>query len=315
MTRLNFLFLLLTCLLTRPLPAQTQRKPASSTALAMATVESIVIDRASRQPITGASVSVKTEAGKEQTQQRTGADGAFAFEIDPKQRYSLRITASGYEPHEAILYFTSSSVNKLTLRAIGLYRSGTKPASAVTNEPVVSSATGTLPVPAQPATTPAVTTVSASPPGITATTPASFTPGSQLAPPKTLDAKVIYTPPPLVATVGKITKLEAIQFVQSKAELLPDAQPAMQQLLTYMQTHPTAEILLAGHTDNQGDFDANVKLSQERVDVVKAYLVSNGVAANRITARGYGPTRPVANNNREISRQQNRRVEMTVLKP
>lgn len=317
MTRLNFLFLLLTCLLTRPLPAPAQGKPASSTALAIATVESIVVDRASRQPISGASVSVKTEAGKEQTQQRTGADGAFAFEIDPKQRYSLRITASGYEPHEAILYFTSSSVNKLTLRAIGLYRSGTKPASVVTNEPVVSSATGTPPAPAQPTVTPAptVTTVSASPPNVTATTPASFTPGSQLTPPKTLDAKVIYTPPPLVATVGKITKLEAIQFVQSKAELLPDAQPAMQQLLTYMQTHPTAEILLAGHTDNQGDFDANVKLSQERVDVVKAYLVSNGVAAKRITARGYGPTRPIANNNREISRQQNRRVEMTVLKP
>jgi len=102
--------------------------------------------------------------------------------------------------------------------------------------------------------------------------------------------------------------------VQSKADLLPDAQPAMQQLLTFMQTHPTTEILLAGHTDNQGDFDANVKLSQDRVDVVKQYLVSNGIAASRITAKGYGPTRPIASNNREISRQQNRRVEMTVIK-
>ncbi len=82
-----------------------------------------------------------------------------------------------------------------------------------------------------------------------------------------------------------------------------------------MQEHPTAEIELAGHTDNQGDFDENLRLSKQRVDVVKEYLVKNGVAANRISTRGFGPTRPIASNNSEATRKLNRRVEMTVLKP
>jgi OOP family OmpA-OmpF porin len=109
-------------------------------------------------------------------------------------------------------------------------------------------------------------------------------------------------------------QLESIQFVQSKAEFLPSAQPALEQLSTYMHQNPTVEIELAGHTDNQGDFDENVRLSKKRVDLVKEYLVKNGIATKRITTRGYGPTRPIASNNSESTRQLNRRVEMVVLK-
>lgn len=90
--------------------------------------------------------------------------------------------------------------------------------------------------------------------------------------------------------------------------------PALEQLLAFLRDKPTVEIELAGHTDNQGDFDENLRLSKQRVDVVKDYLVKNGVAANRISTRGYGPTRPIANNNKEVTRQMNRRVEMTVVK-
>ncbi len=133
-------------------------------------------------------------------------------------------------------------------------------------------------------------------------------------PPKTLDAKVVYTPPLVVAPVGKATQLQALQFVQSQPDLLPEAQPALDQLLGFMRDHPTADIELAGHTDNQGDFDKNLLLSKQRVEVVKAYLVQNGIEARRITTRGYGPTRPIASNNRETTRQLNRRVEMTVVK-
>ena len=117
-----------------------------------------------------------------------------------------------------------------------------------------------------------------------------------------------------MAPVGKATQLQALQFVQSQPDLLPEAQPALDQLLGFMRDHPTAEIELAGHTDNQGDFDKNLQLSKQRVDVVKDYLVKNGVDARRITTRGYGPTRPIASNNREATRQLNRRVEMTVVK-
>jgi outer membrane protein OmpA-like peptidoglycan-associated protein len=108
--------------------------------------------------------------------------------------------------------------------------------------------------------------------------------------------------------------VEAIQFVQSKAEFLPSAQPALDQLLTFLRDNPAVEIELAGHTDNQGDFDQNVLLSKKRVDLVKDYLVKNGISSNRISTRGYGPTRPIASNKSEATRQLNRRVEMIVLK-
>ncbi|GAB3894229.1 OmpA family protein [Spirosoma agri] len=109
-------------------------------------------------------------------------------------------------------------------------------------------------------------------------------------------------------------RLQAIQFVQSQAEFLPGAQDALDQLVTFMRDRPTVEIELAGHTDNQGDFDQNVQLSKKRVDLVKEYLVKNGIATNRIATRGYGPTRPIASNKSEATRKLNRRVEMVILK-
>ena len=116
------------------------------------------------------------------------------------------------------------------------------------------------------------------------------------------------------SSVEKATRLPAIQFVQSKAEFLPDAEPALAQLAAFMRSKPTVEIELAGHTDNQGDFDQNVLLSKKRVELVKEYLTKSGIAATRISTRGYGPTRPVASNKSEATRHLNRRVEMTVTK-
>ncbi len=273
-----------------PIDAFAQTPRSSSLPDGTASMEGSVQDATTKKAIAGVTVSTRSTSGTLRAQEVvTAVNGSFRLVLDPKQTYLISVRADGYEPYEKSFAFTSAKANSVKMLPFPLYRTGTQPVG--------------------PATTGA-----ASLPEVTATAPASSSSGARLTPPKTLDAKVMYTPPPLVAAVGKITRLPAIQFVQSKADLLPDAQPAMQQLLTFMQTHPTTEILLAGHTDNQGDFDANVKLSQDRVDVVKQFLVSSGIAASRITAKGYGPTRPVASNNRESSRQQNRRVEMTVVK-
>lgn len=265
-------------------------------------VEGSVQDAATKRPITGATVLAKNGAGTVQAQQFTDAGGKFMIQLNAKQVYTLVIQANGYDPHEEPLIFTSDRVNTLTMRVPKiLYRTGTKPINHPTNSPAtVATSTSTLPTPAVVPQAP----VSSE----------AVTPSARVAPPKTLDAKVMYTPPLVVAPVGKTTQLRAIQFVQSKAELLPDALPALEQLLTFMQGKPTAEIELSGHTDNQGDFDENLRLSKQRVDVVKAYLVQNGIATNRITTRGYGPTRPIASNNSESTRQLNRRVELIVVK-
>ncbi len=119
--------------------------------------------------------------------------------------------------------------------------------------------------------------------------------------------------PELVPTVGATATLNAIRFVQSRPELLPESQPTLDLLLGFLKQNPRTRIELAGHTDNQGDFDQNVTLSRERAEAVRLFLLKNGIAARRIQARGYGSTRPIAANSREETRQLNRRVEMTVL--
>ncbi|MFN8345946.1 MAG: OmpA family protein [Spirosomataceae bacterium] len=114
--------------------------------------------------------------------------------------------------------------------------------------------------------------------------------------------------------IGASIVLNNLRFVQSKAELLPESDAELNHLWAFMREHPTAEIELQGHTDNLGDFDLNLALSKQRVEAVKAFLVAKGIAAHRITGRGFGSTRPIANNNREETRRLNRRVELIIKK-
>lgn len=282
--------------------SQKQVTPTKNVAL----VEGIFWDADTKKPIPNVSITAKTQSGVVQVQQNANADGAYQIRLDPRQSYVMTAKATGYAPLDEQITFTSPAVDHLnkTRTPTLLYRvDRTKPASSST------VAAASLPAPA-----PVTSTASAARQTTAGNNHSPAADNQRVVPPKTLDAKVVYTPPLVVAAVGKTTQLRALQFVQSKTELLPDAQPALEQLLQFMQSQPTAEIELSGHTDNQGDFDQNLALSKQRVDVIKAYLVSNGIAANRITTRGYGPTRPIASNNSETTRQLNRRVEMIVLK-
>ncbi|WP_262922017.1 OmpA family protein [Hymenobacter cellulosivorans] len=130
-----------------------------------------------------------------------------------------------------------------------------------------------------------------------------------------------YTPPagPYVQdvllyplAVGSTLPLDNVQFTQGQAVLLPSSFPALDQLVTLMGKNPTMTIELRGHTDNQGDPQKNVVLSQERVAAVKTYLVEHGVGSPRITGIGLGGAQPRASNAREATRQLNRRVEVRV---
>ncbi|MDB5242760.1 MAG: flagellar motor protein MotB [Spirosoma sp.] len=275
-----------------------------------ASIEGTIVDAVTKTPIAGAAILAKNQAGNVIAQQRVGLNGAYRLSLpDAKQAYLTITSADGYEAHEEQIAFTTSRSTQLSNKFMRLYRIGTKPQGQQNTATIESKAppVSTSSV----AVTTSLTTAQSS--GGMVSGPVAQS-ASRLTPPKTLDAKVVYAPPILVATPGKTTQLRAIQFVQSKTDLLPDAQPALEQLATFLKNNPTTEIELSGHTDNQGDFDENVRLSKQRVDVVKAYLVANGIAANRITTRGYGPTRPIGSNNAENTRQLNRRVEMTILK-
>jgi OOP family OmpA-OmpF porin len=80
-----------------------------------------------------------------------------------------------------------------------------------------------------------------------------------------------------------------------------------------LQEQPSVRIRIEGHTDGQGDPKTNLVLSQQRALSVLNYLVSAGVGAKRVEHAGYGDTRPIAGNDTEESRAQNRRVELVTI--
>jgi outer membrane protein OmpA-like peptidoglycan-associated protein len=72
--------------------------------------------------------------------------------------------------------------------------------------------------------------------------------------------------------------------------------------------------VIQGHTDNVGSNESNLKLSQERAESVRSYLLSKKLPANRVTSIGFGETRPIASNDTEEGKSQNRRVEFVIVK-
>ncbi len=118
---------------------------------------------------------------------------------------------------------------------------------------------------------------------------------------------------PETLEAGDHISLKNILFNRSSHRLRSSSYQQLEVLLSTLKTHPTMKIRLDGHTDNRGNSDANIELSEKRVEQVKEYLVSNGIEGSRIQIEGYGGTRPIASNKKKETRRLNRRVEMVVL--
>ena len=114
--------------------------------------------------------------------------------------------------------------------------------------------------------------------------------------------------------VGASIRLKSVLFERSKPVLLTSSYDELDMVVDFLKENPKVEILLEGHTDNQGRHELNMKLSRERTNVVKEYLVAKGIDTNRIATKGYGGTRPIADNYSEESRALNRRVEFKITK-
>ena len=115
-------------------------------------------------------------------------------------------------------------------------------------------------------------------------------------------------------TVGEVIVFRQVVFAQSEYTLLPESYAELDRLVKALQTRPTLQIEIAGHTDNVGDKRLNQTLSEFRAKVVATYLTRHGISDSRITSKGYGGSRPIAGNASETQRAQNRRVEFTVIK-
>jgi OOP family OmpA-OmpF porin len=112
----------------------------------------------------------------------------------------------------------------------------------------------------------------------------------------------------------EITVLKGVNFATNSATLTPGSMAVLDQTAATLVKNPEVKAEVAGHTDNTGSAARNRVLSQQRAESVRRYLVSKGASAANLTARGYGPDQPVADNRSAQGRSANRRVELRILK-
>ncbi|MGC4101864.1 OmpA family protein [Ferruginibacter sp.] len=107
--------------------------------------------------------------------------------------------------------------------------------------------------------------------------------------------------------------LEDCNFETGKATLEESSYAVLDELVAYLVRKDDEKIEVGGHTDNVGTAAKNLVLSQDRANTVRAYLLTKGIDPARVTAKGYGMTKPVASNGTAEGRAQNRRTEVTIL--
>jgi outer membrane protein OmpA-like peptidoglycan-associated protein len=107
-------------------------------------------------------------------------------------------------------------------------------------------------------------------------------------------------------------EFDRLTFDTSSATLQPSSQEQLENIANILKAYPNVHARIGGYTDNQGDPDSNVKLSQDRANNVMIQLQRLGVDASRMDAVGYGADHPVADNSSEAGRAQNRRIALRV---
>jgi flagellar motor protein MotB len=106
--------------------------------------------------------------------------------------------------------------------------------------------------------------------------------------------------------------LYGMYFEVDSAMLKPESTETLQQVLAVLKSKPLLNLVIEGHTDSQGSDKYNLELSQKRAQAVIDWLVKSGIDVNRLIAKGYGESKPVADNSRPDGRALNRRVEISV---
>jgi outer membrane protein OmpA-like peptidoglycan-associated protein len=114
--------------------------------------------------------------------------------------------------------------------------------------------------------------------------------------------------------VGQVVRLNNIFFEFGKAALMEESFKELDRVVELLTENSTMEIDIAGHTDNVGSDEANLQLSEDRAKAVYEYFTGKGIAASRLSFKGYGETKAVAGNDTDEGRAQNRRVEFTIRK-
>jgi outer membrane protein OmpA-like peptidoglycan-associated protein len=114
--------------------------------------------------------------------------------------------------------------------------------------------------------------------------------------------------------IGQVVRLNNVFFDFDKWDLRPESFVELDRVVKLMNDNPTLEIEMSAHTDSKGTDEYNITLSENRAKSVMNYILSKGIAENRITSHGYGETQPVATNETDEGRQLNRRVQFKITK-
>ncbi|MBO4581770.1 MAG: OmpA family protein [Bacteroidales bacterium] len=112
--------------------------------------------------------------------------------------------------------------------------------------------------------------------------------------------------------IGESVVLKNVFFDTDKSTLKEESQTELDRVVALMKENPRMKVEIGGHTDNVGTEEYNQKLSSERAKAVYTYLIKAGIEASRLTYKGYGETKPIADNDTEEGRAQNRRTEFTI---
>ena len=126
----------------------------------------------------------------------------------------------------------------------------------------------------------------------------------------------VTTPTPVAETthhVGKVIPLNSLIFQQRSSIISPESYPELNTIAQMLHSNPKMVIQMEGHTDTRGDVKLNLKLSEQRVDAVRDYLILRGVSKSRVKLKAFGGSMPLNRENTEEAHKLNRRVEVRIL--
>ena len=111
---------------------------------------------------------------------------------------------------------------------------------------------------------------------------------------------------------GESVVMKNIFFDNNKYELKSESSLELNKLIAFLKSSPNVSIEIGGHTDSNGDTKSNLTLSENRAKAVYDFLIQNGIAATKLSYKGFGSTLPIADNSTEEGRAQNRRTEFKI---
>jgi OOP family OmpA-OmpF porin len=117
---------------------------------------------------------------------------------------------------------------------------------------------------------------------------------------------------PVAAKTEQYCSILDIQFEINQKTVQREAEERLEKVVTFMRKYPDTTAVIEGHTDEVGASADNMRLSQTRADNVVTYLAGHGIARSRLAAVGYGETRPIADNNTEVGKRLNRRINAVI---